>query len=342
MQHLIGTGKVNHTEIKLADPLILLLVASCGGFLAGQSGLYKTIDKTTQLTDASYSSARTAMYTIGLELVKKEPLYGHGIGGFLKAWNQQASDFIRRHPEAKLPIVTTHPHNEILLLMIEGGLAVFLAIVITIIGIITALFRCGLQRGGAYAAMLIPISIHTQVEHPLYTSSLHWFLWLFLLFLPLRHQVKTISVTLSAASTRLIQVTAIFIALSTTIFMANTDKAESDLFSFLYDYEKQPPHLQLALSNIYTNARAEKIAMRSMLYASIENNDRKKVLAFVKWAEESIKKSPELKIYEDLISAHNFLDPKERGCNAVSRALEMYAQNKALQDAYKNCELIYQ
>jgi len=318
--------------------LTLLLVLSCSGFFAGQAGLNKTIDKTTQLADASYSSARIAMYTIGLELVKKEPFFGHGIGGFLKAWNQQASDFLHRHPEAKLPLVTTHPHNEILLLVIEGGCAVLLAIIATVTGILIALYKCGFQRGGAYAAMLIPITLHTQVEHPFYASTLHWFLWIFLLYLPLRHQVKTINIKLSMAATRLTQISAIFIAIATTIFMVNTDKAESDLFSFLYDQKKQPPYLQLALNNIYTSTRAEKVAMRSTLYANIENGEREKVQTFISWAEQYIEKSPELKVYEDLISAHSFLNPKERGCNTISRAFKMYAQNTALQKANKECQ----
>jgi len=318
--------------------LCLLLVLSCGGFFAGQAGLHKTIDKSTQLADNSYSSARIAMYTIGLELVKEKPLFGYGIGGFLKAWNQQASSFIQRHPEAKLPQVTIHPHNEILLLAIEGGAAALLAIIVTIAGAIIALYKCGLQRGGAYAAMLIPITLHTQVEHPFYNSTIHWFLWLFLLYLPLRHQIKNINIKLSMAATRLIQISAIVIALTTTIFMVNTDKAEVDLFSFPYQHDKKAPYLQLALNNIYTKTRAEKVAMRSTLYANIKNGEREKVQTFISWAEQYIEKSPELKMYEDLIPAYRFLDPKERGCKIISRAIRMYAQNKPLQKANKKCQ----
>ena len=315
--------------------LLILLIASIGGVIAGQAGLHKTMDKTVQLTDGTYSSARIAMYSIGLELVEKEPIHGYGIGGFLSAWNRQSSDFITRHPEVVLPTVTTHPHNEILFWMIEGGLLVVTGIIAVIIGIMFALYHCGFQRGGAYAAMLIPISLHTQVEHPLYTSSLHWFLWLFLIYLLLRHRVNTVDTSLSQAATRLIQLFAILLAVGLPVFMHNTARAQSDLFNFLYDRNPQAPYLQLALNNIYTKTMAEKVAMRSTLYASIENGDKSKVKIFENWALDYVTTHPELKMYEDLISASAFLRPEGKGCDAIEAGLTMYAYNKPLQLAYQ-------
>lgn len=315
--------------------LSIMFICSVGGTVAGQAGLEQTIDKSTQITDGTYSDARIAMYTIGMELVVKEPLHGYGIGGFLSAWNKQASDFVTRHPEVILPAVTTHPHNEILFWMIEGGLLGVVGILIVMIGIVVALCRCGFHRGSAYAAMLIPISLHTQVEHPLYTSSLHWFLWLFLVYLLLRHQMKTVDTSLSQVATRLIQVVAITLAIGIPIFMYNTARAQSDLFNFLYDKTPQAPYLQLALNNIYTKTMAEKIAMRSTLYASIENDDKTRVAEFENWALDYIDTRPELKMYEDLISASVFLRPEGKGCDAISAGLLMYAYNKQLQLAYQ-------
>ena len=316
--------------------LIILFVISCGSVWAGQSGLQQTMDKTVRATDNSYATARVAMYTIGLELVVKEPVHGYGIGGFLKAWNQQSSDFVSRHPETVLPPYITHPHNELLFWMIEGGLLVLAGILIVIVGIILALYRCGFQRGGAYAAMLIPISLHTQVELPFYISAVHWFLWLFLIYLVLRHSSRTINVTFSAAVTWSLRTVAVIFAIGVTLFMINTARAQADLYSFLHDRNKQPPYLQLALNNLYFKPVAEQLAMRSMLYASIENNDRARVKIFETWAQEYVEINPELKMYEDLISASVFLRPEGKGCDAIKDGLTMYAHNKPLQQAYKD------
>ncbi len=320
--------------------LIVLFLSSCGAFVAGQAGLEKTLDKTAQLKEQSYSTSRLAMYTIGMELIAQEPVHGHGIGGFLKAWNTQASDFVTRHPETSLPRYVTHPHNETLFWMIEAGLPALFGIISFAVGIGIALYQCGFQRGGAYAAMLLPITLHTQVELPFYISSLHWFIWLFLIYLVLRHRTKTVELNLSMAMTRLIQLVAVSLAVGVTLFMINTARAQADIYDFIYNKNAQSPYLQVALNNLYTKPYAEQMAMRSMLYASIQNKDRKKVEIFERWAMEYVDKSPELKMYEDLISTSVFLRPEAKGCDAIMAGLAMYAHNEPLQKASEKCKKI--
>ena len=318
--------------------LVILFVLSCCSFGAGYAGLDRTIDKTLKLTENTYASARVAMYTIGLKLVAEQPVHGYGVGGFLGAWNEQAPDFVARHPDVTLPDFVPHPHNETLLWMVEGGLLAFIGIVFVVVGITLALVSIGFQRGGAYAAMLIPISLHTQVELPFYSSSIHWFLWLFLIFLILRHQTKTIDVHLSQAATWLIQVIAVFFVIGVTTFMVNTARAQVDLYRFSHDKNLQPPYLQVAMNNIYYKPVAEELAMRVMLYTSIENKDYARVEVFETWAKEFIQFRPALKIYEELVLASEFLRPEGNGCDAIEAGLAMYPQNEKLQQAFMGCK----
>jgi len=317
--------------------LFIIFIIACTAIVTGYAGLQRTLDKTSALSEKSYSTARVAMYTIGLELVGKEPVFGTGIGSFRKVWNKQSSDFVTRHPETVLPQSVNHPHNEILFWMIEGGISVVIGIFAVIIGITLALKYCGFQRGGAYTAMLLPISLHTQVELPFYISAVHWFLWLFLIYLVLRHHTKIVEINISQAATGFLQIVAIVFAFSATIFMINTARAQTDLYTFLYEPQKaKQPYLQLALNNLYFKPMAEQVALRSMLYASIENNDSAKVKLFEKWAQEFVAINPELKMYEDLISASVFLRPEGKGCDVIKEGLTMYGHNKPLQQAYKD------
>jgi len=319
--------------------LVVLFFASSISLILGQSGMFQTFDKTQQLIEHSYSDARVTMYSIGIELVEKEPIHGYGIGSFLLAWNQQASKFIKHHPDASLPEYVTHPHNELLFWMIEGGLLALFGIIIVIAGIGRAIYLCGMQRGGAYAAMLLPISLHTQVELPFYISSLHWFLWLFLIYLVLRHSTVRRRVNLSASARLVLQGIAMTLVFGGTYFMYNCSRAQTDLFNFLYSDNKQKPYLQIALNNLYFRPEAEKAAMQSMLYASIETDDRDKVITFEKWANNYVKSTPELTIYGDLINASKYLRPDEKGCDVMAQTMKMYAQNNILKDAFHNkCE----
>ncbi|WP_417499400.1 Wzy polymerase domain-containing protein [Methylophaga sp.] len=320
--------------------LVVLIVASIVGSIGGKGGFSKTVDKTLQMKDAQYSAARVSMYTIGLELVAKEPLSGYGIGSFLKTWNKQSADFFQRYPEANLPLVIEHPHNEILFWMIEGGLLALSGILLVFVGLMISIYKCGFERGAAYFSMLFPITLHTQVEHPMYTSSLHWFLWLFLVFLILRHRVKVKNISLSTGITRLINVFALVFSVFVTVSMIQIARAENELFNFVYYPEKQkPPYLQLALNNIYTKQMAEYKAMSANLYSSIESQNLEGVKLFEDWANQVILKKPYLFIYKDLIAASITLRPEGNGCDAILRAHQMYPHIKKLTISYEKCQL---
>jgi len=317
--------------------LFILLFLSIGSFYAGSAGLERTLDKTAKLTEQTYSSARKNMFTIGFELISKEPIHGYGIGGFLSAWNKQASNFIERHPQAAFPSVITHPHNEILFWMIEGGALALLGILLFTLGIGIALFKCGFERGSGYLAALLPISLHTQVELPFYLSATHWFLWLFLIYLTLRHQTKIVKPPLTNSANRLIKAVAIIIPIGVTSFMLNTAVAQNDLFRFMYDKNEKPPYLQIALKNIYFQREAEVAAMRSSLHEGIEKKDGKKVKTFEIWAKNYIQIKPDLEIYVYMIHASKFLRPESKGCDAITEGFHMYAHEKIFQEAMKGC-----
>jgi len=318
--------------------LLVLFIFSCSAVFLGLSGVDKTIDKTAQLTTNTYSSARLSIYTIGTELVSQKPIYGYGVGGFLRAWNNQSTNFFKRHPNAKMPGYLTHPHNELLFWMIEGGLLSLFGLLAVIVGLGIALYRIGFQRGGAYAAMLLPISLHTQVELPFYISAIHWFLWLFLVFLILRHQSKTIKVPLSLSGVNLVRSVAVCLTLGVTLFMINSFQAQTELKNFLSDKNNQQAlTLKIALNNLYFRPYTELIIMQSMLKSAVINKDTEKVLLYEKWAKEQVERNPGLNLYIGLFVASDFLRPKEKGCDAVKAGLAMYAHYEAFQKAKLAC-----
>ena len=140
------------------------------------------------------------------------------------------------------------------------------------------------------------------------------------------------------AMTRLIQLVAVSLAVGVTLFMINTARAQADIYDFIYNKNARRPYLQVALNNLYTKLYAEQLAMRSMLYASIESGDVSKVMIYENWAMEYVDKNPELKMYEDLISASVFLRPGAKGCDAIMAGVAMYAHNEPLQKSSEKCK----
>jgi len=325
---------------RLALTLIALL-SLLGGAIPGgtvEESFKKLSQKTIEVAKGADTSTRINMYAVALELVAQKPGFGHGIGNFQRVWGLQSGDYHQRNPSAKLPPYVTHPHNELVYWLIEGGIVSLAGVIIAIGAIVLALTRCGLQRGGGYAALLVPISLHAQVELPFYISSLHWFLWLFLIFLILRHRTTISNVPLSRSATHLIKATAILSCIGSSYFMIHTARAQSDIYAYLTQKKSSTPYLQVALNNLYFKSYAEQLAMRNLLHSSIQNKKADKVRYFAQWAEQKIDISPELKLFEDLINAYTFLGLEKERCRIINTGSMMYPMNQPLKTAANACK----
>ena len=313
--------------------VVLAFVALTSGALLGQGGFEdRAADRPVSLEEGS----RLTMYSIALELVAQKPLQGHGIGNFLRVWNLQSGDYFARNPEAILPTYLDHPHNELVFWMIEGGLIIVSGILATIFYVFYCIFRCGLQRGAGYTAMLLPITLHAQVEQPFYLSSVHWFLWLFLLFMVMRHRVIKLNVIVSDAATRLIQATSLVASLGVLYFLLSTARAQVDITAYLSQAAK-PPYLQVALDNLYFRFYAEELAMRSRLYQGINTENSEQVRQYLEWSAERAAIHPKLKLFEDMINAYVYLEDDVSRCNVIDTAIRMYPQNRVLRDFRQDC-----
>lgn len=171
---------------KQALAAIVMIVV---GFGLGQKEANNLIiDKTVALQSGYSGSARLSIYSVSLDLVKQEPIFGHGIGSFGRVFQYQLPTFYSKNPDAILPYeYVAHPHNEIFLWLVEGGIVAGLGLLCIVAWLVLILSKLGWHRGGAYVAMLFPITAHTLAELPLYQSALHWFLLLFLLFISGSH-----------------------------------------------------------------------------------------------------------------------------------------------------------
>ncbi|WP_406667133.1 Wzy polymerase domain-containing protein [Gallaecimonas sp. GXIMD1310] len=157
---------------------VLLLVV---GELAGY--LYTTFEHNV-VRDASgvlESNGRSAIWTVSWQLFAHHPVTGVGLGGFEAAYaDQRAMTFAQTGLLSMANV--DHPHNELLFWAVEGGLLPVLAILLFAARFVWRLAHLG-RNAFAYAALLLPIALHSMTEYPFYHSAIHWFTFLLLLFL---------------------------------------------------------------------------------------------------------------------------------------------------------------
>ncbi len=136
--------------------------------------------------ELSNSARLTMLHDVGAMILAK-PLLGWGYGGFEYSF---AHFRLQEMPWREVLEVAGHPHNEILLWWVEGGLPALAGIVIVLVAGALLLKRAWQrdreQPGGARVGLflvLLPMLVHTQLEYPFYLSAPHWLAFLLLALL---------------------------------------------------------------------------------------------------------------------------------------------------------------
>ena len=300
-----------------------------------KSGLDRTFNKINTLSEAEYKTYREGMYKIGIDLIKQKPLLGHGFTSFPRVWTEGKAKFIAQHPDAAVsPLGTAHPHNELLLWLIEGGLVAGLGILFVFLALAGGLYYCGGSRGGAYFALLLPISLHTQTAWPFYGSAAHWFLWLFIIYMVFRHQAKAVSFSISRIGQLVLQVIIIVVAGVSLYFLWHTHKAHDQLRDYM---RGEKANMQIVIDNPYFNRFAEKVFMQSVLYSNIEKQNTAPIPNFIAWAEGRLAVNAEPGMFIMLNDAYGFIGDIQNQCRIAKQGLQVYPANARLQKTLDNC-----
>jgi O-antigen polymerase len=321
---------------KMALIATVALVMGIGLSSVGGNG--HAIDKTVAMQSGYSGESRIGIYTIALNLIKQQPVFGHGVGSFGRVFQYARPDFYKTHTDAVLPQqYVSHPHNETLFWLVEGGLIAGVGLLAVFIGVILALKKLGWQRGGAYAAMLLPIGLHTQVELPFYMSGLHWFVFIVLLVMINRHQASNIIKNITVSLSRFINGILITLFIVLMVFFAHTLRSNWDFVAF-YKGEQNDNPLPYAHKNPYLADQARWIDMSAMMYSSIEYGQTKNVEYYVNWAEKLLLEKPDADLYGKLVDGYQFLGNKTAYCASAERGLTLYPQAKRLQLAKEFCQ----
>lgn len=317
----------------------LLLIALLGGFSFGLvPGGGKVVDKTVALQSGYSGSARLGIYDISFELFKEKPLFGHGIGSFPRVFQQARPDFYAMHPGARLPSqMVGHPHNELFLWLVEGGIVAVIGMGLAFIGVVLALIRLGGSRAWSYLALLLPVGLHMQVELPLYMSALHWFVLLTVMALPLLHGVRQRSNGMTVSAQRLSSAGLLTVTLVCLLFLTHTIRANWDFVAFYHGEQKENP-LSIAKKNPYLSEQAQWIDMSAMMYSSMQYGLDENVKYYVEWGERLLQDNPDVDLYVKLTDAYEYLGDKARYCDMARQGLAIYPESERLNRANNFCQ----
>ncbi len=318
--------------------LAVLGAVVLGIFTGNLTGSDRLIDKTEALQSGYSAEARLGMYSISLGLIAESPIVGHGIGSFGPEWQFAKPAFYKEHPDAKLPEeFVSHPHNELIQWLVEGGLLAFAGMVLVVIGVVLAGTRTTFKRASLYAAMLVPIALHTQVELPFYLSALHWLLFMLLLFVVMHHKVQHKKIGLTVAATNLLKYSSLSVAAILVVFYAHSTRSNWDFVAYYQGKQMQNP-LPYAYQNPYLGEQARWIDLSAMMYSSIEKNIPENVRYYINWGEQLKAHHPDVDLYIKLVDAYEFIRDKTNYCSTANEGLTIFPTSGRLQNAVEYCK----
>jgi len=306
-----------------------------------EHGLANALEKTTAINSGFSGSARLGIYTIAYDAFKEQPIFGHGIGSFIRVWQLGKPQFYADHPNANLPNQrVAHPHNETIFWLMEGGLVAGTGLLLFLIALLLTLKKLPPSRRYAYAALLLPITLHTQVELPFYISASHWFVFLIILFTVTHPFHRRRKVILSNAARNSIKVFAVLGGLAVAGFLAHTMASTLEFKDFLLKKSSADKSFHLSMQNPYFKQLATETMISSLFFNSVKFGLDDNVRMFADWSEQELKRNPHILYYKLTVEALSYLQNNEHACEITREGLTIYPNDKALKTIHLRCEEI--
>lgn len=331
----IGRGKL---LLNSKIPLICVLLATVSGGYLGSQGLASASKKFDRALSSEgiggvKTDIRWNIYKTSWELYTEAPVFGHGLGSFQKVFQDKRAEHQTKGTfDLGQSPKFSHPHNEIIFWLIEGGSFAIVGILAAALFTLIQLIKLGWQRGFGYAALLVPITLHTQVELPFYISNTPWFLLLTILFLVHQSGKESYSTSkLSKAASTIIPLFATVIALVTTNTLVQAQVGNAGVINYFHTGQKAPVYLQSSLKSQYFEEYTTFLLLRRNMFMGISQNNPEPAKVYAKWAEEQIKVSPSLIYYRNLAIAYDYTNRNKERDKIMKIAMSTYLNNLDLQ-----------
>lgn len=180
---LLAMGR--HQKQRAVDAVILIVGGVGLGCVILYAGHYFNLNMIPVVDKGGSTTTRIYLLKLTWALIKMHPVAGNGYGSFESLFGQLAQQI----PPGLESATVLYPHNEILYAWAEGGLVAVAGIFCIVTGVLQRLWSRGGARWVGFA-LLLPITLHMNLEYPLYQSMTHG-LTLILLFVVLGNGMKS-------------------------------------------------------------------------------------------------------------------------------------------------------
>lgn len=334
---LLVLAVTNLHRFRMTPFITLGCVLACvlGGMAGSMSGdgLFRAYSKIERLA-AEGTDVRPHIYRISWEVFKDAPLAGHGIGSFDGVFKRKAAEYqAERGGESLIGYVGYgHPHNELLLWAIEGGVIALSVILLASLAVLYRLYRMGWAAGGALLALLLPITLHSQVELPFYISAFHWLVWLLFVAMAFVGAQTPIDLHWTRAKKQVLGGLALLLAVPLQLFLLHSFHVSNAIGFALHNPNYSIQYMSSLGRNPYFTDYVNANVMRTLFFHDKTTGGRTGANAYIAWAEEYLVKHPQSLLHRDLIDAYLYTGQVERAIKEAEYAKYLYTSDPVITD----------
>ncbi|CAI2530211.1 Lipid A core - O-antigen ligase and related enzymes [Serratia liquefaciens] len=269
---------------------------------------------------------RLTYWQEALDMIAERPWLGWGYGHFQHDFLHH---FYTTHSSGMESVAISHPHNEILLWGVEGGLLSLSGIALIVWGLWRLLrhSRPVPLRPAPWLAAL-PILLHMMVEYPLYLSAAHAVLLLVILRVSdLRRRLRLPShsqlpLRLTTAGIAALMVPYLLNGLHSALIITAVEKSGLRQFG---------PMSQVITPTPWQVRYDYDMQLRQLLQYP-QTRDMATLLSYQQWAENEIRVRPDANIYINLMAVSRLLQQPQRAADLQRQAKRLFPHDARFEE----------
>ncbi|EGU60937.1 SyrB [Vibrio nigripulchritudo ATCC 27043] len=269
-------------------------------------------------------SLRDIHFPQAIDMIIEKPFTGYGYGQFESSYLLYTARQHQLNPQYPPAVpALDHPHNELMLWGVEGGIVAIIAILLAGFYVI---YKASSARKGTKLAMLalfVPIAVHTQLEYPFYHSAIHWVTFVILLYWLDQRTARYKTVKFSVISKVTLRVASLVLPLLTLFYMGSTLHTNYVLTEFEKSQPRNPEILDRVTNPVAWKDRYDWDVYSTYLTIGLYTGDKSLIEPYIEWSQDIIKRKPRPAFYNNLIVAY-------RGMGNESKATQIQQEAQYL------------
>ena len=327
------------TDLQFRKPFITWFISLTAGLILAGISVYILESGGRSFEHISKTHNRQAIYSQAVDMLIEKPITGWGYGKFESEFLEYFAEHTAKG-DYQHPLIANldHPHNELLLWAVEGGLLGPLVLLTLAVYIVYRVFsHQRIKPALASLILIIPLAAHANTEYPFYQSIAHWFMFCLLIgFLLWQSEHASNNQPRPLKWDFFYRCFALLIPLIAIPLMLLNLQA----------IKKVTEHHQAGKSNLETLQQVihpmgqwKRFFFDVMTYRltqGIRHQDKTALKAYIDWAEAFIQHTPRDIIFLNLANAYWHLGETSKAIDVLAKAHYLLPYNQRIERSYRS------